>query len=305
MAEYYVNPTTGNDTTGSGTSGSPWATVDKANAESTVNDEIIIQSGTHTVTTLTMDEARTYRGELSSTGKILTTLDFNGAFTSGAGASNVEDFGPTGGSMAVKDMKVINHNTTDLNVWRYAFGRDTDGEANSTTVNFENVVFDNWALGHTTNTFTGSIFHLRPTSLATYNFTKCSFLRMSRVAGASSAFLLTTNQRVLQMNFDRCVVQMHPISGTGLSAIYSTNSNNTSAGLSVDRTILYSTSGSHEISNNQTSNLDVDNASNVFFGTYTSPSTSNPVTSDPLFVDLANQNVNLQPDSPAKGIGAL
>lgn len=49
-ANYYVNPSTGNDTTGNGSSGTPWATINKAiNSVSTPGSIIHVSDGTYTI----------------------------------------------------------------------------------------------------------------------------------------------------------------------------------------------------------------------------------------------------------------
>lgn len=307
MATYYVDPTSGDNANDGSTEALAFATIAYANTQSTTGDTIQIVAGTHTVTTLTMDEPRIYAGTLNEYGELATTLDFNGAFTSGAGASSVEAFGAS--DFLLKDIKIIGHNTTDNNLWRYPFGNDANGGADGWSVTLRNVDLSDWNVGNTTGVFTGSIFHYRPTTVPmTFTLDRCKLWDIRLTSGATFGGIISMNQKLINFEVLDSRLVFTPSSGSQMTFVLTTNTNqSTNAGVKVRNSVLYSTAGSIAVADNQTSGLDLNHADNIFFGTYTDAGAlTNVLTSDPQFISIANGNLDFRPDiTPVENAGNI
>ena len=319
MATYYVNPTSGNDTTGDGTSGTPWLTVNKANTESTNADIIVIQAGTHTMTSTTIGyftEARTYRGELTIYNTLATILDCNGSDIAGT------DIGADSININLEYLEFKNINTTDLTL--ISANSTFQIEFDNTNLTFTRCKFDNVALGASGSTNNAGWWgFLFGTSFLTGGylsgsivlFDRCEFSRFGNISGATAGtggIVGLYNSDTADIQFNKCVLDVTD-GGHGGGQIPQMFGARDFGNLGNDITITmrncitYQSSGTMLLARHKAAFggnifiVDADYADNIFFGTYTLDADAtytldDVTTTDPQFVSAANQNYNVRPD---------
>lgn len=287
MATYYIS-TSGNDTTGSGTYGSPWLTLTKANASSTTGDIIILKNGTYTWSTYTQfTSARTYRGETNGY-----------VFLSNADAKMAQsDAGTTGFVCVIEDIIFKNAQVSDSTVGIFKYVTGSTGSVTFNRCIFRDLVTSASAGGY-------GIFSSTSTAdgYVKYYFNNCLFDDITK-DGGTSIFYSNAHQpelTVMYLSLINCVFTFttggsttptYIMRGNYGSYIYPTIMN----------TIFYNSTGnSIAFGNNTNPSYDYNCA---YTGITSIPSGTGNLTSDPLFIDLANLNFRLRPTSPCRATG--
>lgn len=290
MPTYYIAPPThpttpGNDTTGNGSSSTPWATFAKFLSSSIAGDTCVAKNGTYTWATATVT-SRTLQKDSES-----STVIFDGA---GAGVS-VSAPGSTFNGLRFTNFTNINSSTPLFRIGDYSF---------------INCIFDNLTIDSQGGVFGGLVGGFNPPETLTANrtitFTNCMLRANLKTAGSSGylfpirmadtrtvtfvitnttfSFLAATNRieyLFVDSPFDtgNCAVQM------SYSVIY----NATGAAINFDLSSSFVSGG-------------VTSQKNIYYNVSRQPSGTGDKTSDPLFIDPAGGNFNLQIGSPARVI---
>lgn len=282
MATYYISPT-GNDTTGNGSSGNPWATISKAVTGSASGDVIVCASGTYTWTAQSFISNRT-----------IVAATPGGAIFDGASATF--QWRLTGSNVTVSVTGLVFQNATSPNYGSF----DTGNTYTSSVWNFINCKFKNITvptkggvieLGYQTITpscaCTGCIFEN-----ITGNAVDRQGLFAWRSAGTGPGTFTITN----------CVIY---ISAWAVSVYVGIISGGSDMAVNVKNTIIYNAKGS-------ALNWESIQGSPVVSYSYSDaylmtgmPSGVGNITSDPLFVDVPNDNFALRPGSPCLDVGSL
>lgn len=280
MATWYISPS-GNDSTGAGTSGAPWATFAKFLSSSTSGDTCICAAGTYVWATATI----TNRTVQAATG---ATVIFDGA------AANVH--------WTVTNSTIRNLQFEDaLQVYF-----DCRGEISFYACKFVGL---SWL-----NNFGGyGLFCTLLSSLShVLNLTGCLFDDCDRGGSAASTafFCSEVSPLTWDINVVNCVFCFATTTG---SRVLITPQNSTpTIDFAFTNCVFVNTSGqtitwsSHlggGTNNNLTSRMDY--CCNYSNAIASAPSGTGNITSDPLFVDAANENFNLRPTSPCINAGTL
>ena len=284
MATIYISPS-GNDTTGAGTSGNPYLTISKAHTVASSGDTIYCLAGTYTWVSQTFSKALTITAP-----------------------SPVDNY-----PVAIFDGAAANV------VW----------SCYSSDVTFENLLFQNVAAsGHVFQSYesgVSTIFNccvFRALLFGNANFshcfnamnvtfTACLFDDIYLNGGATDAHRgmcgATNTLYAWQYIFNNCVIYCENSGASRLSTIVASDVSSIKVIADFNNCIVYNGTGG-------TLNLYYD-----YHGVYTAvtadycdnylmthvPSGTGNLTSDPLFVDAANGNFNLRPDSPCLNTGTL
>lgn len=285
MATYYLNADTGNDTTGDGSSGNPWLTVSKAHTSASNGDTVILQDSvaSYSFATLVHSKSIDWQGE---------QLDGSGAVLDGSNASRTWTI--TGALVSFKNMIIQN------------VGNGVTGAQfvinSAIVVAFQNVIFDHMNAGQ--QYYEGSF---QVGSTAVVSFLGCLWKDMYLPTGGtlneSPVFSLLTSAPAL--TFTNCTIYFSGdyaaptafLCGAGAPAGSVTTMRNT---------IAYNNTGSTIDLHNPFASSPTVNVSyccNYLMSSV--PAGTGNITSDPLFVDAANNNLNLQPASPCVNTGTL
>ena len=298
---YYINADTGNDTTGNGSSANPWKTISKAHTSASSGDTIVCQDSTahYTFSNQTLSKILTITGEQD---------DASGAIFDGSAASVkwTIDASLTLRRLTFED---VDYGTS----WP---GLVFDVSADNITVDVALCKFKDMTIGGRNGFQSHGLFGVSANQTnVTFIFEANLLLPTikSSLAGLGAGGILFNFRGVTTSSF---TVRNNTISigeFTGDAEIDEVMNFASASGSTLDFTnnIIYS------VENNAVSMITNNtNLGSVVFDSntyYTSGSAytnipsgaTNSLTSDPLFVDVSNNNYNLRPASPSAETGAL
>jgi len=289
MATYYIDPA-GNNSTGDGSEGTPWLTVSKFNTESATGDTLICLEGTYA--------GWSGFNYLNKTLVVQAETGADGAYKSvvfdGSGATQVYAMQNTGGSQGAhytfKGIKWFDF------AFSNAFISGDLSDTNATmTFPYEDCIF------HTIRSQNG-FTEWRNTRYGT-SFTRCKFYKMARnVAQGAGGALFVVHVRDQDVSFINTTIYLDEDTDyyTTLFSIQSATAGSvfTLKNLIVSDKNDLITYGSSSAASNDISYSD-------FHQITSPPAGTGVITSDPLFVDSDNNNLNLRPTSPAIDTGTL
>jgi hypothetical protein len=298
MATYYI-ATTGNDTTGDGSSSNPWLTLQKFLDTSSDNDTLIVKDGTYTLTANVTISQRTIQAENNG----LAIFD-GGSTTKYIFVGSTNTF--TG--LIFQNFHASSANNTGIFTYSGTFG----------TTYFQNCTFKDNRLGYTTSSVRGPMFRASNAAVAdnaTFDFNTCLFhgnnaLQSGATRGCYFGGINEFNSATY-VNMTNCTFVENKTDGTYVPNMFYSQSANGFINVNFKNSIIYNSTGS-------VFNLVLNNNSIVSFTTTYSDyfNISDPnsptiitgtgvITSDPLFIDPANNNYNLSPSSPCIDAGTL
>lgn len=301
MATYYINADTGNDTTGDGSIGNPWLTIAKAYTSSSTGDTIVLQDATahYTVSSATR-AGRTYEGESD---------DASGAVIDGGGTQ--VSFTLTGYDTTYRNITFTNFlNTTacifiiaSLNVFTfencvfrdlqfaasYTFG--LFGNSNGTTpwgtLNLVNCLFD--------NCYTAAV----PTNGPFVGFRSSTSSTTLYVTGCTVYIPVPPSGKYAPDCFD----SSNPGYGTQNKHYKNTIFENVGGGtFNIESALCY---GNTAFTLRHCCRHNVGVGGHPSYPAAAPTDTTGTITSDPLLIDPANDNFNLQEASPCMDTGTL
>lgn len=286
MAEYFLNADTGDNSTGDGSSGSPWETLAYAFDQSSAGDTIICQDSTATYSFVddTFDHNITIQGEQD---------DASGAVFDGAGGQNIRWFVSAGVTLNITKITFTNVNdTTEI-------PSEISAHGDNATITATSCVFHDW-VGYGSPGSQGAILcagdtgHLTGVTITAIS---CLFYDIHNVAN-TYGILNTRTSINATLNMTSCTVYSNtetPVSGVvvafSLEAgnVINLKNNIYVDGQSASLKIISTGGGGIAVSKNV--------SYNDYYGTVDEGGTGS-ITSDPLFVDVDNNNFNLRPSSP-------
>lgn len=282
MATYYISPT-GNDTTGNGTVGNPWAKYSKFYSSSTTGDTCVMAAGTYTYEVLNIINRHLIGAALDQFGKPTSIYD-------GASAT----FGQSWlrGTASLKQVMFRNIVVSANNsFFQYGYpGVTTDVDVTDVvgynltwpTANGSGIFHAGYDFGATTADFLRVLLY-NITTTGTNN--DCAVWRNSG----------TSNPQTLSMTNCTTITNKTASSLTILFAQQSANTQWT-----LKNNIFVETGGLAPSPNLTTTYINTANSkNNNWYGWTSVPSLTGNTTTDPLFVDVKNNNVYLRPSSPA------
>lgn len=279
---YYISPT-GNDTTGNGTIGNPWLTVVKAYNSSVSGDTIYLLPGTYTMenvtfytarivtsasaTTAIMDAAGTQKTWITNLTQNISNITFKNNYLGSMGNVIKISYSGVGNNLTVTNCMFDNVRT-------YADGNERCGIFGSEYLNYDTI---------------------------NVNISACLFKNIVG-NGISNGNIIGFNRVTGAVNFTNNTVHAKADTYILGSIVRAYLGNYT---FTVKNNIFYNASGgavyfvigfspSVVIFNNNDSYL----ITSV-------PSGSGNITSDPLFIDVANNNFSLRPTSPCVDLGSI
>jgi hypothetical protein len=275
MPTYYINPA-GNDTTGTGTSGNPWKTISKAHTSAASGDTIICQDSvaTYTLANQTFSKSLTIQGESD---------DASGAVFDG-GAAAVKWTVPD--NLALVFEKITLTNTDQGASGKGLF--DRQGGTINLTLN-DCILHKLYGA----NGFGSTILNIQSSAQGTVTFTNCLIRDIDAPnAGQGGAIRMwdVSSGAGVTLTITGCTFYF---GSKTITALFNTNGG-AKAQTIIKNTIMYhDTSGVFQVGSGvYTATYD------CFYQMTSAPSGTGVITSDPLFVDLANLNLNLRPTSP-------
>lgn len=275
MATYYIS-TSGNDTTGDGSSGLPWLTISKAHSSAASGDTIIVKSSasTYSFVNQTFTKSLTIQGE--------STTPSNQVFD---GAAASVRWSTSTASITVTMSYLKFQNATNNQVFRISA---------ASTFSFTSCVFD----CSITISTRGSIFAGEPggSTIVTYTFKNCEIRGMATSSGSGSKYFFNIENGGLTFTMTGCTVY-----APAMTAMFN-NQTGVASTLTIKNCIFYATTSSPFSSGSGTTTTAT---YSDFFQISSSPAGTGNITSDPLFVDAANNNFNLRPTSPCLNTGTL
>lgn len=298
MATYYIH-TGGNDTTGDGSSSLPWLTISKAHASAASGDTIVVKTSASTYTWL----AQTFTKNLTVQGE--STTPSNQVFN-GAGAAVNGWKADTSITLVIKNLTFTNALTTSFGV---LFGLVGSSGTEGNSISLQNCVFHNLNCVSSGTALRNGIFGFSDNNNHTSYTLEVKYCLIYN-CGCTTAFGVSLFIDPGGVN-SSCTVTFigntiynnatNPFTGffspTDASADTST--------LTVKNNIFYSVasmpfrgSGAGVFSTETVSY-------SCHFNVTSIPAGTANITSDPLFVDVANLNFNLRPTSPALNTGTL
>ena len=275
MSIYYIDPA-GNDTTGDGSSGSPWATVSKANTETTTGDTVILKDGTYTISTINLSNSVTWQAENNN----LAILD-------GAGAEVRIKF--------VADTEMIGINFTNIvNSTLAVFERQSTG----ITVTFTNCKIYDIVISPDRGDalFTFTVANLTFTSCLIYNISTTTYTSTCSMFYMSNGSNHTFNNCVIHQN-NSGNANIYSFFEALVSTVY-VNMKNTIILNDGDTMTLFKGYAGGDFTKDLTYS--------DFYGTGLSAQAgTGNITSDPLFVDPPNSDFRLRQSSPCLDTGTI
>jgi len=302
MALVYINADTGNDSTGDGSSGLPYLTIDKGLTTMSTGDTVYLENATATYAIASTTHRILTLASITVQGESKTGVVLDGAGIGPTGSNHVWKLNTLGMAVVWKDITIQNfdHGTNGAEpMWKLS--------KNNITLLLQNIIFKDFIIS------------------SNYDLGGLASFDNSTLANGST--ITVKNCDVLDWEFDSGYT---PASGWGQSSLFG-NRQASTAGYVIQGTtirpkdadnagvgarIVGSTVGTSTIKN---SIFQTDSASNLkaehgngtlsyscFHDTADTPTGTGVITTDPLFVDVANGNVDLQPGSPAGwGTGVL
>lgn len=268
MADWYI-ATTGNDTTGDGSSGNPYLTLAKAHTVAASGDTVYVAAGTYTLATLAFAKNITIVGAGATT----TIFSAVAAVVWNTTNWNVTVSGITFLNTSTTNFKSENCTTSHAITMTSCIIKSlTATTTNSLFSNYNNsnrcTITLNYCLLIPTTATSTNLFYAR--SYATYVFTGCVVYcndtdLVNLFNVVGGTFVVATIKNTIICNASGGVLNWK--TGDAIT------------GQTVTYSCLYSLTGA--------------------------PTGTGVITSDPLFVDAANENFNLRPSSPCIDTGTL
>jgi hypothetical protein len=294
MANVYISPT-GNDSTGNGTSGNPWLTINKGFTGSSSGDTINALAGTYTWSGSDFDNNS---GSFSASARTLLgptpVAGFPTAiFDAGASTSN-------------------NGNAFDgwtiQNMWfRNATIAGNSGEfaaRNGGSLTFLNCVFSAFTLGNQCGIIKDEQFS-GATNATLVTITGCLFFKNSLTSTSNKAAGCvglqsggTTTAAITNSSF-------YNVHNSGATNFIGAVSSNNASNIFKMINCIFMDGGSDNPTFwiNGWNGAITGSLNNCVFGYSSVPAMTGTVSSDPLFVDVSNNNYNLRPTSPCIDAG--
>jgi hypothetical protein len=291
MATVYLNASTGNDARTYAQAQvitTPWLTVAKCNTSATTGDTIVMAAGTYTFAPIVFAKSFTIIGAALINGMPTTILD-------GAAATVMWHTGPVGGTHTMSNL-IFQNAVVAVNT--VLIGGNDSGAGNNVSLTLNNCVIRNISVSNVSGE--GGVVGFDYMSGNTLTLNNCLIYGIAAIgAGASRGsviFLWQTGALSITANITNltvyCSAALTPyrmvqiISGTVVvtiknSVFYSVSAMTFSSGAGI--TATYSD----------------------FYNLTSPPAGTGNITTDPLFVDAANGNLNLRPTSPALDTGTL
>lgn len=298
MATYYI-ATTGNDTTGDGSSSNPWLTLSKFLTSSEDNDTLIVKDGTYTLTSNETISQRTIQAENNG----LAIFDGgNSEIRFNIGGNNTFE------GLIFQRFYGLTNNRIGIFTYDTTFG----------TTTYNNCTFTNNRLGYSTSQVRGPMFYSNSGTSGDegiFIFNSCLWYSnyVSQSGGNRSCYFGAIGGTNCPMNatLRNCTFVNNITDGTDVNLLCYTQSANGMNNITITNCIIYNSSGTtFNISYNDatfqnftTSHSDYYNISDPHSPTILSG--TGVITSDPLFIDAANNNYNLSPTSPCIDTGTL
>jgi hypothetical protein len=301
MATYYLNADTGNDSTGTGTALLPWKTISKAHTSASSGDTIVCQDSTahYTWANQTFSKALTIVGQQN---------DASGAIFDGA-AGNIK--WSIGANLTLS--KLTFEDMTCGTSWP---GLPFDITTSSVAVDVSQCKFKDMTIGGRNGFQQHGLFGgSTAVSGVTFKFERNLVLPtiQSSLAGLGFGGILFNFRSFTSSTFTirNNTISIGEFSGDAeIDEVFNFASASGST-LDLRNNIIYSVENNAvSLVTNNTTLASYQFTNNCYYTTgsaYTNvPSTStNNITSDPLFVDVANNNYNLRPTSPCIDTGVL
>jgi hypothetical protein len=289
MATYYIS-TTGDDTTGDGSSSNPWATLQKFLTASAENDTLIVKDGTYTITENIDITQRIIQAENNG----LAIFD---------GDSTIVAFFFFSDNVVTG--MVFQNFYVRLDSANGIFASRTT--ASSTTYN--NCIWRNNRLAQTTSFQRGPIFSGRDSNTCLLYLNNCVFYgnylnasngtKSTYIGGGLSVYM--TNNTLVNDNTD----------GLNIQNVFYSQSAGGFGEVDIKNSIIYnSSSATLNLIDSTNKILDFTTSYTDYYeitGAYMTEALASTgvITSDPLFIDEANNNYNLSPSSPCIDAGTL
>lgn len=285
MSQFYINSTIGDDTVGAGTLASPWLTIAKAYNSSAVNDTINVAAGTYSWVNQTFSTSRIVAGAALVQGSTLPTTIFDGS----AGVKSWT-FGET--TMQVNNIMFQNfiHTSTGDSVF---IGNSL------ALVTMKNCVIRNGTMFDGGGSSGSGIVGKCASGNGTFYFLNGLMYNIVAGTGGSGCYF----GLVGNANWGTVIVRNSTFYTSGANPCAVTN-RTAAAGqlMTMKNCIFYSASSRswHVIYNDYTY---VNCSGNLSYNYTGVPITV--IVADPLFIDAANGNFNLKPNSPCIDAGTL
>lgn len=291
MATYYINADTGNDTTGNGSSSTPWLTLSKAISSSATTDTIILQSATN---------AYTMSGDLNLGSRTFTGVSPSATRVDAGGASRQFIVTPASSTPTVNNIRFTNflYSSSNKAVFYCAVP--------SCNLTVNDCQFDNISVYSDNNNNSGAVFlQFNNSEGSTNNINRCLFYNIKKNAAASNITCVLSaaaNGAVKPItNITGCTFYISATGTTKLAYFIGTFSLYYGV-YNIKNTIIYQTDTSVPfVSNTYTQTTSYSD----IIGYSSAPTGTGVISSDPLFIDAANNNFKLRPTSPCIGTGTL
>lgn len=289
MATYYISPS-GNDSTGSGTSGEPWLTISKAHTSTSGGDTIICKDGTYTWASQAFTKILTIRAE--NTGLVIFD---------GAGAA-LQWF--VQADVTLTGLRFTNATgATNQPVFRAEI---------SLTFTFNYCRFDAIQVHGLANGGTGGLFgqNLGGTGSPIFAVNACIFDDVYMMSSSSDYYLfgarLDVVNRVITYTLTNCVLYFSVSSSQRVRFLWykAFPASGANVVITVKNSIIYNNTGS-TLTYSSGSGITSALSYSCFCNITSTPAGTALITSDPLFIDAANDNFNLRPTSPCINTGTL
>jgi hypothetical protein len=303
MTTYYISPT-GDDEIGDGSSGNPWATITGAVNGSSADDTIICQDGIYTHA----DNFRVDIGDrdVQAENNGLAIFDHNNVVIYEYGVSSfVWKFSGTSIITGIKFYRIP--------IRKYNYGNANIIEGASSSNITVNLCEFNQCGANAISNVGGGIISNNGASGCTFNITNNLFyknynpLTNVEYANAGTAFNFITSGTLNTITFtgNTFYFTTKPASASYEFTYFCGGDRETWSSYIMKNNIFYR-DGDALTDFRKTGNDAWDFDNNCNYGGWTDvPSGTGNITSDPLFVDVENENLNLRPSSPCIDTGTL